>query len=110
MRNIVPSKKNINKIIKYNFGNQANWNGVNGGQSSQFPDGLRKVNFTRDYQSNKLFKLRSNKLTRYPPRINDKYSRNTSIKNNNQELAWDQLNTQTHLDWLKWDKLNQSKQ
>ena len=67
-------------------------------------------NFTRDYQSDKLFKLRSNKLTRYPPRINVKYSRNTSIKNNNQELAWNQLNTQTHLDWLKWVKLNQSKQ
>ena len=42
-----------------------------GGQSSLFFYGLRKVNFTRDYQSNKLFKLRSNKLTRYSPRINN---------------------------------------
>ena len=92
------------------FNNRENWSGENRDHSSLFSDGLRKVNFTRDYQSNKLFKLRSNKLMRYPPRINDKYSRNTSIKNNNQELAWDQLNTQTHLDWLKWTKLNQSKQ
>ena len=42
-----------------------------GGQSSLFFYGLRKVNFTRDYQSNKLFKLRSNKLMRYSPRINN---------------------------------------
>ena len=34
------------------FGNQANWNGVNGGQSSLFSDGLWKINFTRDYLSN----------------------------------------------------------
>ena len=96
--NQIPSKTKENKSQSRIFYNQENWSGENGGQSSLFFDGLRKVNFTRDYQSNKLFKLRSNKLTRYPPRINDEYSRNTSIKNNNQELAWDQLNTQTHLD------------
>ena len=92
------------------FDNRENWSGENGGQSSLFSDGLLKLNFTRDYQSNKLFKLRSNKLMRYPPRINDEYSGNTSIKNNNQGLSRGQLNTQTHLDWLKWTKLNQSKQ
>ena len=44
------------------FGNQANWNGVDGGQTSLFSDGLRKVNFTRNYLSNKLFKLKSIKV------------------------------------------------
>ena len=28
-----------------------------------------------------------------------------SIKSNNQELARDQLNTQTYLDWLKMDQI-----
>ena len=53
------------------FDNRKNWSGENGGQSSLSFDGFRKVNFTRDYLSNKLFKLRSNKLMRYSPRIND---------------------------------------
>ena len=33
-----------------------------------------------------------------------------SIKSNNNELACDQLNIQTHLDQLKWTKSNQGKQ
>ena len=44
------------------FGNQANWNGVDGGQTSLFSDGLWKVNFSREYLSNKLFKLKSIKV------------------------------------------------
>ena len=39
-----------------------NWSGENGDQSSLFSDGLRKVNFIRDYLSNKLFKLKPIKL------------------------------------------------
>ena len=44
------------------FYKRKNWSGENGGQSSLFSDGLRKVNFTGDYLSNKLFKLKSIKL------------------------------------------------
>ena len=44
------------------FGNQANWNGVDGGQTSLFSDGFWKVNFSREYLSNKLFKLKSIKV------------------------------------------------
>ena len=44
------------------FDNRKNWNSENGSQSSLFSDGLRKVNFTRNYLSNKLFKLKSIKL------------------------------------------------
>ena len=44
------------------FYNQANWNGVDGGQTSLFSDGFWKVNFSREYLSNKLFKLKSIKV------------------------------------------------
>ena len=56
--------------MKWNFlVINTNDKGEGRGQSSWFSNSLWKVNFTRDYQSNKLFKLKSNKLTRYPLRI-----------------------------------------
>ena len=76
----IPNKTKENEITKWNFlVINKNVKGEGRGQSSWFSNGLWKVNFTRDYQSNKLFKLKSNKLTRYPLRIKNQYPRNMSI-------------------------------
>ena len=55
-------QKKTKSPSKVFFDNRKNWSGENGSQSSLFSDGLQKVNFTRDYLSNKLFKLKSIKL------------------------------------------------
>ena len=60
-QNIRQNKRKQNHQVEFSI-TQKNWSGENGDQFSLFFDGLRKVNFTRDYLSNKLFKLKPIKL------------------------------------------------
>ena len=97
-QNIRQNKRKQNHQEEFLTTQKKNWSRENGDQSSLFSDGLRKVNFTKDYLSNKLFKLKWIKLM-------TNIKKNISIKSNNNKLARDRLNIQTHLRPIQMDQI-----